>query len=113
MTSFENENPVSSAAAAPAQEPDSSNKPEQKAAEAHPEGQNAGVPQQPAQAAHAEPIKQDQAHEAAEAHAQNAAADAEAAAAAGRLYRIYLAPIAFCPDPPRHARRRPSIHDFC
>jgi small subunit ribosomal protein S1 len=82
MTSFENENPVSSAAAAPAQEPDSSNKPEQKAAEAHPEGQNAGVPQQPAQAAHAEPIKQDQAHEAAEAHAQNAAADAEAAAAA-------------------------------
>src|SRR5215469_9864958 len=80
MTSFENENPVSSAAAAPAQEPDSSNKPEQKAAEAHPEGQNAGVPQQPVQAAHAEPIKQDQAHEAAEAHAQNAAAEEAAGA---------------------------------
>ena len=35
MTSFENENPVSSAAAAPAPENESPNKPEEKAAEVH------------------------------------------------------------------------------
>jgi small subunit ribosomal protein S1 len=85
MTSFENENPVSSAAAAPAPENESPNKPEEKAAEVHAAGQNAGVPQEPAptaQAAPAEPVKKEDAHEAAEAHAQSAAADAEAAAAA-------------------------------
>jgi small subunit ribosomal protein S1 len=85
MTSFENENPVSSAAAAPAQENESHNKPEEKAADVHAAGQNAGVPQEPAptaQPAAAEPVKKDDAHEAAESQAQTAAADAEAAAAA-------------------------------
>ena len=41
MTSFENENPVSSAAAAPAQEAESPNKPEESAvAEVHASGQD-------------------------------------------------------------------------
>jgi small subunit ribosomal protein S1 len=80
MTSFENENPVSSAAAAPAQEVESPTKPEENAAaEAHNSDQDTGLPKQPAQAA---PVKVEDAHQAAEAHAQNAAADAEAAAAA-------------------------------
>jgi small subunit ribosomal protein S1 len=85
MTSFENENPVSSAAAAPAQEAESPNKPEEKTSEVHADGQNASVPQEPApvaQAAPAEPVKKEEAHKAAEAQAQTAAADAEAAAAA-------------------------------
>ncbi|HKN23285.1 MAG TPA: 30S ribosomal protein S1 [Candidatus Acidoferrum sp.] len=80
MTSFDNENPVSSAAAAPAQEVESPNKPEEHgAAEAHSGGQDAPVTQEPA---HVEPVKVEDAHKAAEAHAQTAAADAEAAAAA-------------------------------
>ena len=80
MTSFDNENPVSSAAAAPAQEVESPNKPEEKAAaEKHASSPETGVPQPPAQA---EPVKPDEAHKAAEAHAQTTAADAEAAAAA-------------------------------
>ena len=80
MTSFDNENPVSSAAAAPAQEVESPNKPEEKAAaEEHASSPETGVPQPPAQA---EPVKPDEAHKAAEAHAQTTAADAEAAAAA-------------------------------
>jgi small subunit ribosomal protein S1 len=84
MTSFENENPVS-AAAAPAQENQSPKKPEEEATEVHTDGQNAGVPQESAPVAHAvpaEPVKKEAAHEAAEAQAQTAAADAEAAAAA-------------------------------
>ena len=80
MTSFDNESPVSSAAAAPAQEVESPNKPEEKAAaEKHASSPDTGVPQPPAQA---EPVKPDEAHKAAEAHAQTTAADAEAAAAA-------------------------------
>jgi small subunit ribosomal protein S1 len=84
MTSFENENPVS-AAAAPAQENQSPKKPEEEAMEVHTDGQNAGVPQESAPVAHAvpaAPVKKEAAHEAAEAQAQTAAADAEAAAAA-------------------------------
>ena len=80
MTSFDNENPVSSAAAAPAQEVESPNKPETSAAAEVPEGgHETVVPQEPA---HVEPVKVEDAHKAAEAHAQTAAADAEAAAAA-------------------------------
>ncbi len=80
MTSFENENPVSSAAAAPAQEAESPNKPEESAvAEVHASGQDTPVAQEPAPE---EPVKVEDAHKAAEAHAQTAAADAEAAAAA-------------------------------
>ncbi len=80
MTSFDNENPVSSAAAAPAQEVESPNKPEEKAAaEEQASSPDTGVPQPLAQA---EPVKPDEAHKAAEAHAQTTAADAEAAAAA-------------------------------
>jgi small subunit ribosomal protein S1 len=80
MTSFDNENPVSSAAAAPAQETESPNKPEESAAaEAPASGQDVPALQEPV---HAEPVKVEDAHKAAEAHAQTAAADAEAAAAA-------------------------------
>ena len=80
MTSFDNENPVSSAAAAPAQEVESPNKPEEKAAaEEQASSPDTGVPQPPAQA---DPVKPEEAHKAAEAHAQTTAADAEAAAAA-------------------------------
>jgi small subunit ribosomal protein S1 len=78
MTSFDNENPVSSAAAAPAQEAESPNKPEEKAtAEEHASGHDPSVPQE-----HVEPVKVEDAHKAAEAHAETVAADAEAAAAA-------------------------------
>jgi small subunit ribosomal protein S1 len=66
MTSFENENPVSSAAAAPAQEAEPTNKTEET-----PQAEKV----QP-------PVKAEDAHKAAETQAQNAAADAEAAAAA-------------------------------
>jgi small subunit ribosomal protein S1 len=85
MTSFDNENPVSSTAAAPAPEPESPTNPEEhKPAEAQastetPAPQPPAVSQEPTQA---KPVKADEAHEAAEAHAQTAAADAEAAAAA-------------------------------
>jgi small subunit ribosomal protein S1 len=80
MTSFENENPVSSAAAAPAQEVESPTKPEENAAaEAQESGPQEGVSKRAEQA---KPVKVDEAHEVAEAHAQTAAADAEAAAAA-------------------------------
>jgi small subunit ribosomal protein S1 len=80
MTSFENENPVSSAAAAPAQEVESPTKPEENAAaEAHESGQDVGVSKERAQA---QPVKVEEAHAVAEAHAQTAVADAEAAAAA-------------------------------
>jgi small subunit ribosomal protein S1 len=85
MTSFDNENLVSSTAAAPAPEPESPTKPEEhKPTEAQastetPASQSPTVSQETAQA---QPVKADAAHEAAEAHAQTAAADAEAAAAA-------------------------------
>src|SRR5580658_1906789 len=80
MTSFDNENPVSSAAAAPAQEIEPTNKPEETAAvESHPGGQATALAHEPAPVA---PVKPEDAHKAAEAHAQTAAADAEAAAAA-------------------------------
>jgi len=79
MTSFENENPVSSAAAAPAQEAEPQAKPEEKAAEEHTGGTAESVPPP---AASAPPVKADEAHAAAEAHAQAAATDAESAAAA-------------------------------
>ena len=80
MTSFENENPVSSAAAAPAPEAESpTSSQEQAAAEAPESGGAAGVSREGAPGA---PVKAEEAHEAAEAHAQTAAADAEAAAAA-------------------------------
>jgi small subunit ribosomal protein S1 len=80
MTFFDNENPASSAAAAPAQEAESPNKSEETAtAETQKSGPDTPVAHEPA---HAEPVKVEGAHEAAEAHAQTAAADAEAAAAA-------------------------------
>jgi len=75
MTSFDNENPVSSAAAAPAQEAESPNNPEETAAAQTP----VSAQETPASPAPAHP---EEAHKAAEAHAQTAAADAEAAAAA-------------------------------
>ena len=85
MTSFDNENPVSSTAAAPAPEAESKTNPEEhKPAEAHantetPAPQPPAVSHEPVQT---KPVKADDAHEAAEAHAQTAVADAEAAAAA-------------------------------
>jgi small subunit ribosomal protein S1 len=81
MTSFDHENPVSSAAAAPAQEAEIPNKTEEHAtAEGHAaSGQDAPLPPEPA---HVEPVKVEDAHKAAEGHAQSVAADAEAAAAA-------------------------------
>jgi small subunit ribosomal protein S1 len=88
MTSFDNENPVSSTAAAPAPEAESPTKPEEnKHVEAQASSQETPAPPQPAAAqepvqAQAPPVKAEDAHQAAEAHAQTAAADAEAAAAA-------------------------------
>jgi small subunit ribosomal protein S1 len=83
MTSFDNENPVSSAATAPAQEVESPIQPEENAAaEAHASSADAGASTPAAQAPVAVPVKVEEAHAAAEAHAQTAAADAEAAAAA-------------------------------
>jgi small subunit ribosomal protein S1 len=77
MTSFDNENPVASTAAAPAPEAESPNKPEETpAAEAPVSGEAIAAPKEPV---HVEP---GEAHKAAEAHAQTAAADAEAATAA-------------------------------
>jgi small subunit ribosomal protein S1 len=84
MTSFDNENPVSSAATAPAQEVESPTKPEENAAaEGSASSPDAGAPGKPAQAPAVQaPVKVEEAHAVAEAHAQTAAADAEAAAAA-------------------------------
>ncbi len=80
MTSFDDENPVSSTAAAPAPEAESPNKPEETAAAEVPASdQEAPVSPEPV---HAEPVKVEEAHKAAEAHAQTVAQDAEAAAAA-------------------------------
>jgi len=80
MTSFDNENPVSSTAAAPAPEAETpSTAEENKPAQAHANAQDTSAPQAPAQAG---AVKAEQAHDAAETQAQNAAADAEAAAAA-------------------------------
>jgi small subunit ribosomal protein S1 len=81
MTSFDNENPVSSAAA-PAQEADSPNKPEETAAvEVHESGKDVALLHEPEPVAVA-PVKVEDAHQAAEKQAQTAAVDAEAAAAA-------------------------------
>ena len=81
MTSFDNENPVSSAAAAPAPETKSPNEPEETAtAEAHVSHQEVPVAQEPAHVATV--VKVEEAHKVAEAHAKTAAVDAEAAAAA-------------------------------
>jgi small subunit ribosomal protein S1 len=83
MTSFDNENPVSSAATAPAQEVESPIQPEENAAaEAHASSVDGGASTPAAQAPVAVPVKVEEAHAAAEAHAQTAAADVEAAAAA-------------------------------
>ncbi|HYA64052.1 MAG TPA: 30S ribosomal protein S1 [Candidatus Sulfotelmatobacter sp.] len=80
MTSFNNENPVSSPAAAPPQEAESPNKPEETvAAEVAPNGAVASAPAEPAPVEH---VKVEAAHEVAEAEAKTATADAEAAAAA-------------------------------
>jgi small subunit ribosomal protein S1 len=80
MTFLDNENPASSAAAAPAQEAESPNKSEETAAaEAQKSGSDATAAEEPTRA---EPVKVEEAHKAAEVHAQTAAADAEAAAAA-------------------------------
>src|SRR5215471_6698183 len=73
MTSFDNENPVSSTAAAPAQEVETSNKPEEVNAAEAPAGESS---------APAAPVKADEAHAVAEAEVKAATADAEAAAAA-------------------------------
>ncbi|HXY00166.1 MAG TPA: 30S ribosomal protein S1 [Candidatus Limnocylindrales bacterium] len=78
MTSFDNENPVSSAAAAPAQEAESPNKTEEAVAAEVPVSENAT----PAPEAPAEPVKAEEAHATAEAEAKTATVDAEAAAAA-------------------------------
>jgi len=78
MTSFDNENPVSSAATAPAQEPDSPNKPEEITAAEAPANEGAA----PAPTATEAPVKAEEAHAAAEASAKSATVDAEAAAAA-------------------------------
>jgi small subunit ribosomal protein S1 len=83
MTSFDNENPVSSAATAPAQEVESPTKPEENAAAETPaSGPDASASTPAMQAPAAAPVKVEEAHAAAEAHAQTAAADVEAAAAA-------------------------------
>lgn len=75
MTSFDPENPISSTAAAPAEEAESPNKPEETAAVEAPVGGNA-IPAPGAE------VKVEAAHEAAEAEAKTVTADAEAAAAA-------------------------------
>ncbi len=82
MTSFENENPVSSTAAAPAQEPEPHKPEEQASREAHAAEQPVGVSPEATPAPAPAPVKPEDAHRVAEAHAQTAAADAEAAAAA-------------------------------
>jgi len=79
MTSFDNENPVSSAATAPAQEPESPNKPEEVAAAEAPAVETTAAPSSEAPT---KPVKAEEAHAAAEAEAKTATVDAEAAAAA-------------------------------
>ena len=80
MTSFNSEHPVSSTAAAPQQETESPNRPEETvAAEVSP---NSVVVSAPAEPSTVEHVKVEAAHEAAEAEAKTATADAEAAAAA-------------------------------
>ena len=74
MTSFDSENPVSSTAAAPLQEPETTKPEETAAAEAPAEALVASAP--------TAPVKADAAHEAAEDGVKTAAADAEAQAAA-------------------------------
>jgi small subunit ribosomal protein S1 len=77
MTSVDNENPVSSTAAAPAPEAETPNKPEEEnTAEVH-AGESAAPAPAPVAA-----VKPEEAHASAEAHAKSATADAEAAAAA-------------------------------
>jgi len=73
----DHDNPVSSAAAAAAQESETPQHPE-----STPAAPTAEAPTAPAPQAAAEPVKPDDAHAHAEAQAQTAAADAEAAAAA-------------------------------
>jgi small subunit ribosomal protein S1 len=80
MTSFNNENAVSSTAAAPQQETESPNKPEE--AVVAEVSSNRAVAPAPAEPAPVEHVKVEAAHEAAEAEAKTATADAEAAAAA-------------------------------
>jgi len=83
MTSFENEHPVSSAAAAPAQEVENPNKPEEtETVAAQAGGPDAAASREAAATEPEKAVKAEQAHEVAEAHAQTVAADAEAAAAA-------------------------------
>jgi small subunit ribosomal protein S1 len=77
MTSFDNENPVSSTAAAPAQEAETPSKPEEnRAAEAH-SAESVAPAAEPVVA-----VKADEVHASAEAQAKTATADAEDAAAA-------------------------------
>jgi len=80
MTSFDNENPVSSTAAASAPELETPNKPEEVNAAEAPAGES--PVSAPAAAPAAPPVKADDAHATAEAQAKAATADAEAAAAA-------------------------------
>jgi small subunit ribosomal protein S1 len=84
MTSFDNENPVSSTAAAAAPETETPKKPEEvNAAEAHAGKSHGSAPDvAPTPAPAAPPVKAEDAHAAAEAEAKSASADAEAAAAA-------------------------------
>jgi len=80
MTSFDNENPVSSTAAAPAPEVETPNKPEEVNAAEAPAGESHASPLEDAPAA--APVKAEEAHATAEAGAKAATVDAEAAAAA-------------------------------
>ena len=83
MTSFDNENPVSTAAAAPAQEAEKSNQPEEVKAAETASAHDTGVSHEATASTPAVlPVKAEEAHTAAEAQEQTAAADAEAAAAA-------------------------------
>jgi small subunit ribosomal protein S1 len=80
MTSFDSENPISSTAAAPAQEPENQNKSEESvAAETHANGTPASTP---AETVTSQPVPAAEAHAAAEAEAKTVSADAEATAAA-------------------------------
>ncbi|HTZ30822.1 MAG TPA: 30S ribosomal protein S1 [Methylomirabilota bacterium] len=80
MTSFDNENPVSSTAAAPAPETETPKKPEEVNAVETAAGESPVSTPEATPAA--PPVKADEAHAVAEAQAQAATADAEAAAAA-------------------------------
>jgi small subunit ribosomal protein S1 len=80
MTSFDNENPVSSTAAQTAPEAETPNKPEDVRAPEAPAGESS-VPT-PEAAPAPEPVRAEDAHASAEAEAKSVSADAEAAAAA-------------------------------